>query len=146
MDKAELQLYLHKSIPLTKHMQVTVETSGAEELTLAAPLEPNSNHHGTAFGGSIASLAVLAGWSLVHANTVKAGLPCTLVVQKSEIHYKAAIHSDIRAIARMPGRAEWDRFINMLDKRRRGRIDVSVDVLDGSKVAAKLLAQYAAAR
>jgi thioesterase domain-containing protein len=67
MSPATLQAYLHEHIPLTRALAVEVVEVGLQRVQLAAPLAPNRNHRQTAFGGSVASLAMLAGWSWLHA-------------------------------------------------------------------------------
>ncbi|MET0363375.1 MAG: YiiD C-terminal domain-containing protein, partial [Sphingobium sp.] len=52
MDRDSLQAYLHRQIPLSAAMQVSVQSAALESVTLSAPLEPNINHKSTAFGGS----------------------------------------------------------------------------------------------
>ncbi len=47
---------------------IIVEAADDDEpVVLRAPLAPNANHKGTAFGGSLYSLAVLTGWAWAHA-------------------------------------------------------------------------------
>ncbi|MGD8828046.1 MAG: YiiD C-terminal domain-containing protein, partial [Gammaproteobacteria bacterium] len=69
MERAQahvrLSEYLHHSIPLIAHMGVEVCPVGEDGIRLRAPLAPNSNHIGTAFGGSLHGLATLACWGLV---------------------------------------------------------------------------------
>ena len=60
-----LELFLHEMIPLAKAMGVGVELSDARALTLTAPKEQNKNSLNTAFGGSLVSLATLAGYGVV---------------------------------------------------------------------------------
>ena len=62
MTPAALETYLHDHIPLSRAMAVRVVTSAPGHVELAAPLEPNINVHGTAFGGSVSTLGVLAAW------------------------------------------------------------------------------------
>ena len=57
----QLRNVLHEEIPLTKAMGVEVNSYDGHCLVLSAPLDPNTNHKDTAFGGSLYSLAVLAG-------------------------------------------------------------------------------------
>jgi len=61
----ETERFLHEQIPLTRAMGVRVRSWDGEKLWLSAPLEPNHNHLGTAFGGSLSALATLAGYSLL---------------------------------------------------------------------------------
>ena len=60
-----LELFLHEMIPLAKAMGVGVEVSDERALTLTAPKEQNKNSLNTAFGGSLVSLATLAGYGVV---------------------------------------------------------------------------------
>ncbi len=57
MTPSELQTYLHTHIPLSKAMEVEVVQATPDIIELRAPLAPNINHRGTAFGGSISTLA-----------------------------------------------------------------------------------------
>jgi thioesterase domain-containing protein len=60
-----LELFLHEMIPLAKAMGVGVEVSDDRSLVLRAPKEQNRNSLNTAFGGSLVSLATLAGYGVV---------------------------------------------------------------------------------
>ena len=60
-----LELFLHEMIPLAKAMGVGVEVSDERALVLTAPKEQNKNSLNTAFGGSLVSLATLAGYGVV---------------------------------------------------------------------------------
>ena len=60
-----LQNLIDREIILAKHMGVVVESADDTSMVLRAPLAPNANHKGTAFGGSLYSIAVLTGWAWV---------------------------------------------------------------------------------
>lgn len=77
MDTKSLEKYLHEHIPLSKAMQVSVIEAGQNKVILSAPLAPNINHVGTAFGGSESTVAILAAWSLPH---VRPGFNLFLVI------------------------------------------------------------------
>ena len=55
----DTERFLHEQIPLTKAMEVTLESYDGSQLVVTAPLEPNYNHLGTAFGGSLSALTTL---------------------------------------------------------------------------------------
>ena len=50
---------------LAKHIGIVVESADDDAVVLRAPLAPNANYKGTAFGGSLYSVAVLTGWAWV---------------------------------------------------------------------------------
>ena len=83
MLPVELEQYMHKHIPLSKAMAVSVVSVTDSAVTLQAPLEPNINHRETVFGGSASALAILAGWSLLHVRLRAAGIANRLVIQRN---------------------------------------------------------------
>jgi thioesterase domain-containing protein len=117
-----LEAYLHEHIPITRAMQVTVDSVDADHARLAAPLAPNINHRETVFGGSAAALATLAAWTLLHARLTAARLPSRLVIQRNTMEFLAPIPSDFTATARLADPTAWTRFEQMLRRKGRARI------------------------
>ena len=58
-----LQERIGREFMLARHIGVVVESADDAAVVLLAPLAPNANHQGTAFGGSLYSLSVLTGWA-----------------------------------------------------------------------------------
>lgn len=73
IDPATVEHYLHEHIPITRAMGLKVTAYDGDSVRLWAPLEPNLNHRNTAFGGSLSTLGILAGWSLLHVKMQEAG-------------------------------------------------------------------------
>jgi thioesterase domain-containing protein len=144
MNAAELERYLHERIPLSRAMDVTVEHVGADEVRLCAPLAPNVNHEGTAFGGSIAALAVLAGWGWLRARLDGAEPLPRLVVQRQEVDYLAAAIDGLVATCAAPSSEEWERFAKLLGRRGRARLELAVDVVAGGARVATMRGVYVA--
>jgi thioesterase domain-containing protein len=105
-------------------MAVRVVIADGEAVVLSAPLGPNINHRETVFGGSAASVATLAAWSLLHVRLQAAGLPSRLVIQRSTMDYLLPMASDFSARAKLEAGADWDVFMRMLTRKGRGRIRV----------------------
>lgn len=124
MTPQALQDYFHEHIPLSKAMAVKVEVATPGIVRLAAPLAPNSNHHGTVFGGSASAVAVLSAWGLLHVAMLDAGIQADLVVQKSSMSYELPITGEFTAEAVAPAPEKWQRFLAMLLKYKRARISV----------------------
>lgn len=119
-----LQAYLHEQIPLSAAMEVTVLSVAPEAVALSAPLAPNVNHKRTAFGGSIATLGILAAWSLVHARLLAEGLPCEVVIQSSHVDYARPITGAFVARSSLADPESWPGFLKTLTRRKLARIEV----------------------
>ncbi len=128
MRPADLEAYLREQIPLAAAMSVRVLEAGPERVCLEAPLEPNLNHRATAFGGSVAALAVLAGWSLVHVRLDAEGRATRTVIQESSVRYDAPVHAAFVAVCDAPPPDAWRRFLRALDRYGKGRIKVEARV------------------
>lgn len=105
-------------------MQVDVDSISAERLMLSAPLPPNLNQHGTVFGGSAATLGVLAAWSLLHTRLTQQAVHCKLVVQRSAMEYEASMSGRFTATATLSAEADWDRFLAAYAAHGKARIQV----------------------
>lgn len=144
MTAGELESWLHAHIPLTRFMGVVVVSISTDEVILGAPLGPNINHHGSAFGGSGATLATLAAWSLLHTRLLDAGLPSSEVIQSSAMDYLLPITGDFTARARLEDEADWRGFVAMLTRKGRARIGITADLLAQETVAARFSGRFAA--
>ena len=118
-----LQRYLHKQIPLSAAMQVSVLSITADSVSLTAPLEPNINHKCTAFGGSIVTLGILAAWSLLHLRLVEQGLRCEVVIQSNQMDYDTPVPGPFIASSSLVDASAWPAFVNTLARRKMARIE-----------------------
>lgn len=112
------------AIPLTRTMQIALRDYDGDSLTLAAPLAPNVNDKGCAFGGSLASVTTLAGWGLIALKLKSLGLDCDVYVQDSTIRYLAPVWGDLIATATLADAESWDAFLASLTTRGRGRLRI----------------------
>ncbi len=142
---AELQQSILTEIPLTRAMQLTLRDYDGDTLTLAAPLAPNVNDKGCAFGGSLVSMLTLAGWGLVVLKLRSLDRDCDVFVQDSQVRYLAPVWSDFAATARLGDGESWDEFIATLQQRGRARAAVECRVpLDDGRDACTLQARFVA--
>lgn len=142
MTANELESYLHEHIPLTAAMALAVRRCDTAGIVLAAPLPPNSNHRGTVFGGSLASLATLAAWAVVHVGLKQAGITARVVVQSSQIEYLLPATGEFVATCPAPSEGEWSRFVKMVERKGRGRLTLNVEVVSEGVLAAKLTGDF----
>jgi thioesterase domain-containing protein len=125
-------------------MGIRVLEAGPERVRIEAPLDPNLNHRLTAFGGSVAALAILSGWTLVHTRLRQQGVRARTVIQRSALDYIAPIQGAFTAVCDAPDPAAWARFMRTLDRRGRGRIGVAARVEVGGHPAASFEGAYVA--
>lgn len=78
-----------REIPLLDAMQLSFVSYENLTLTMEAPLAPNINNKGTAFGGSIASICLFGGWALATLAFTDNDIHHTeIVVYKSEMTFE----------------------------------------------------------
>ena len=140
-----LQEIIDREIMLAKPMGIIVEAADEAAMVLRAPLAPNANHKGTAFGGSLYSIAVLTGWAWMTRFLASRRLDAEAVIQESNIRFLAPVHGEMRASIEIPGDAEVDKFRKMLERARRGRIRLQVNVHAGATLATVFDGLFAAA-
>ena len=140
----ELTEYLHAHIPLSKAMKAEVVRCDGQVAELSAPLAPNINHRNTVFGGSAASLALLAGWTLLHARLVAEGRHPRLVIQENSMHYRRPLESAFTATCELPGDGAWERFLGGLERKGSGRITLKAVLRCDGEDAAYFEGEYVA--
>lgn len=124
MDRKSLEKYLHRQIPLSAAMKVSVRSATTESVILAAPLEPNVNHKNTVFGGSASALGILAAWSILHLRLGDAGYDCEVVIQSNHMDYERPIRGAFTATSSLVDISAWPAFLKMLARKKRARIEV----------------------
>jgi thioesterase domain-containing protein len=143
MTPEALTQYLHTTIPLSRAMEVSVINASASNVVLNAPLAPNRNMHGTLFGGSGATLCLLAAWSAVHLRLEQDGVAAELVIHTSQIEYLTPVAADVTVHSAVDD-GSWVRTATMLRKRGRGRITVSAQLYVGDTLAARFVGEFVA--
>ncbi len=144
MQLDELTAYLHEHIPLTRALGVVAQGWDGHTLSLRAPLEPNRNTGGTAFGGSLSALAILSGWAALLLALGERARGLRLVIQRSSLDFDAPVVGEFSAVASVPEGDAWDRFLGMLARRRRARISIPGDIRCGDHIAGRYEGVYAA--
>ena len=143
---AEITELLHKELPLTHAMGAELTAWDGATVQLTAPLAPNVNHTATAFGGSIASLAILAGYTTLFLLLRDRSIPAHLLIQKSAIDFLRPIDTTFTATATLPAPAELDAFLTTLQQKRRSRITMDSRILANDTLAATHTGLYVAIR
>jgi thioesterase domain-containing protein len=140
-----LQGLIDAEFELARHIGVFVERADEQTIVLRAPLLPNANHQGTAFGGSLFSIAVLTGWAWITRYLAATGMAADAVIQESSIRYLLPVHGVLRATLAPPTAVHIEKFRKMMQRAGRGRIRLRVDIRHGQAVATEFEGVYAAA-
>lgn len=124
----DLESFLHRQIPLTRALGLQVIERNTERLVLAAPLEPNRNHLGTAFGGSLHALPTLACYATLWTILREAGIEGHVVIKRSQVQYRQPVTADFRAVCPRPPVARVDEFLADLRRHGKARMELTAFV------------------
>lgn len=128
-------------IPLAQAMGLHAIQAGAA-MALAAPLAPNTNHKGTAFGGSLHSAAILAGWAWLWGYLRQNGLQAQVVIQKAQAEFTAPVAGDFTAFCDGAAPEDLEHLMRMLTRKGRGRLALACRVESGNQVCMKFVGEY----
>jgi len=140
----DLTEYLHRTIPAARAMDIRVVELGPAGARLTAPFGPNINDHGSAFGGSVAALAILAGWTWVHDCLRREGIEAGSVLRGSQLTFRAPARGDLEATTGRPDPKAVDRFLRGLRRFGRGRVTVPTEIRCAGELVAEHQGDYAA--
>lgn len=121
-----LQEYLDHSIPLVPQMQIRVIELDQAHLVLGAPLEPNRNHIGTVFGGSLNALATLSCWGLVWL--ALHGRGAQIVIREGNMKFRRPATGDFTARCSLPSAEHLQAFSTQFEQRGRAGIELRAEV------------------
>lgn len=145
MTAASLEAFILERIPLARQMGLSVLEAHPERVCLHIPLAPNLNVHGTLFGGSGASLCLIAAWSLVHLKFIESGLSPHLVVREHQMRYSTPVTGAAQAVATWVRPQDPLELEKTLRDKGRARTEVWVSLQDMAGVeAAELQAGFSA--
>ena len=131
-------------IPLLDAMQLSFVRFGDLTLTMEAPLAPNINNKGTAFGGSIASICLFGGWAVSTLAFIDNGISNTeIVVFKNDMTFERPA----RGLLRVNAWIKPDEFEACLARLRAGdrsriRLNIHVDLFHGDDRCATMHGLY----
>jgi len=139
---AALESHIRGTIPLADAIDLKVRRYTGDLLEMTAPLAPNVNDKGCAFGGSMASLLTLAGWGLVELGLRAQALACDIYVGSSELRYQEPVWSELRGVARFTESGALARLVNAVRARGKGHVDVVCEIVGEQRPATLLTARF----
>jgi len=143
-DLREIERFLHSKIPLTAAMGVQVEAWNEDGLVLTAPLGPNHNHLGTAFGGSLAALLILSGYSLLWLEIGDA--ETHIVVRKTSLDYLRPVEGVLRAVCARPAPEALSVFKETFARRGKARLELHATIESAGETAVEFQGTFVALR
>lgn len=136
----ETENFLHEKIPLTRAMEVRVASEDERQLTLTAPLAANHNHLGTAFGGSLAALAMLTGYALLWLEL--GDRDAHIVISESSLKFRRPVRGELRATCRRP--AGLSAFRETFTAQGKARLELEIEIQAEGEVAVVFRGTYVA--
>lgn len=117
-----LENVFHELIPISQHMGVKVVNYTGSELTLAAPLANNINHQLSAFGGSLFSIAALAGWGMMQLKLCEEHLDANTVVASGDVSFLLPVTGELCCTCSLPD--DWPLFLQKIHGKGKGSVNM----------------------
>lgn len=128
MSTSQIQSVIESEIPIVKQMGVVFEEFKSDSCTASVPLEPNHNHKGTVFGGSLYSVCTSACYGLMYSLQMENSLTdFDLVISEGKIRYLKPVVSDFKVKAEIIP-AEWSEFKKKVGANGFGKIQLKARV------------------
>ncbi|MDO6513021.1 YiiD C-terminal domain-containing protein [Neptuniibacter sp. 2_MG-2023] len=140
----EFLVKLKGQIPLINHLGLFPLKWDGTRLEMKASLAPNVNDKGTGFGGSLATVATLCGWSIVTLYLKSQGRNDDVVIRDSHIEYFLPITTDFTASTSLPDEGAVSLFYQKMLEKGRARMDLIIDIKQDDKIAMRLTGSYIA--
>jgi thioesterase domain-containing protein len=140
----DVNAYLARHVPITQAMGIRVRSAGAGGVTLTAPLGPNVNDKGIAFGGTLASILALSGWAFTDLALRAAGEAADVLIAAATIEFLAPVAGRIVARCPPPPAGELAAFLAAYRRRGRARLRLVTHVETKQGKAAVCAATYVA--
>lgn len=140
----EFLIWLKEQIPLINHMGFAPLEWDGQRLKMGAELAPNVNDKGTGFGGSLATVATLCGWSIVTLYLRSQGRDDDVVIRDSHLEYFLPVTSDFSAITSLPSAEVLAIFDQKMMEKGRARMDLTIEIKQNDQLAMKLTGSYVA--
>jgi len=140
----EFLVWLKEQIPVINHMGFLPLEWDGQRLKMGAELAPNVNDKGTGFGGSLATVATLCGWSIITLYLRAQGRDDNVVIRDSHLEYFLPVTSDFSAQTSLPEPSVLAVFDQKMEEKGRARMDLVIEIKQDNQLAMKLSGSYVA--
>lgn len=115
---------LRQQIPLAAAMGLELARFDDRGLAFAFPLAPNINDKGIAFGGSLVSGLLLAGWAWMSLRLESDGLAAKVLIARSQQVFIAPLAGGYECVA--DAAADYPAFAARLRERGKAKLDLKL--------------------
>ncbi len=132
---------IHNEIPATEMLGIEIVELSPLAINVTAPLVKNINGHQTAFAGSIYTLGITTGWTLISSLLRKENISASVVAGKAEIQYRKPLTGDLVSHCQFDQHplSIWSEAWN---KQRSARQNLSIEIGNKTESAAVLSATF----
>lgn len=139
----ELQNKLYTEIPLTKMMKIKIQDYNEFELITTAPLEPNINDKGTAFGGSLSTLSIISAWSLCWLISKELGFNSNnIVIIKNDTSFRKPVTKEIVCNTKKPSKQEINMLKHKLEMKKSASIKIESQIIEDGEICVEFKGYY----
>lgn len=141
LSKEVLTEYIVSNIPILHSVGLEVSELTENKIKISAPLFDNRNHYGSAFGGSIATLGIVAGWAILIYKIKEENIQATLVIKSSNTEYLLPIKDNFYAEVSIK-EIDWEKLKTKFISKQKAGIEVTADIISEGKVCARQKSVY----
>lgn len=141
ISKEDLTEYILANIPILHSVGLKVTELTKSKIKISAPLYDNRNHYGSAFGGSIATLGIVAGWAVLTYKIKEEKVPAILVIKNSHTEYIKPITENFDAEV-IINNADWESLKSKFALNGKAGIEVTAKIISNGIVCAEQKSVY----
>ncbi len=136
--------FLNDEIPLTQSLGLEIVSIDERGAKIRAPLGPNHNHLGGAFGGSLATMMILSGYIWLYDALLKNNHQAHVILFKEESEYLLPVKTDIEVLALTPALEDWKKFEETFLRKGTGRLVIHSEIRLSEGIAARFRGEFVA--
>lgn len=140
-DAKKLNEYILSNIPILTSVNLSVTDITENSIKLFAPLYENRNHYGSAFGGSIATIGIVAGWAILTYKIKEEKVPATLVIKSSHTEYKRPVKDEFYAEVKIENN-DWENLKTKFTEKGKSGLEVTSRIISNGEVCAEQKSVY----
>ena len=139
----EIQNKIHTQIPMTKLMQLELKSIDNTTLITTAPLNINVNDKGTAFGGSLSSIAIISSWCMAYYLSKKLNIgESNIVIVNNETKFLRPVTKDIICTTFIPKKEEIKILESKLEIKNSGTIKIYAQIIENEEICVDFRGTY----